>query len=143
MKCFIVKEQARSHQKFNRKRKASYYAKLRDAFTKYHPNRNLLNDDLYGVVYYFYKVNVNVDSDNISKPIWDALKSFLYDDDQQIKMRISGSLDINSPWFQTLDVTNLPSNILTDLLDALENENHIIYIECGSLNTNLYKFNLE
>jgi len=143
MKCFIVTEQPKSQNSFGRNRRLRYYHMIQAAFLNYFPVSNCFNIDLYGAIYYFFKENVNVDVDNIGKPIWDALKNHLYDDDKLIKLSIAGSIDLNKDWFSIIDFTGIPNDILLDLLDAFDREKHIIYIECGALNPNLIRFNLE
>lgn len=88
MKCFIVTGQPKSQQSFGRGRRPRYYGRIQAAFLNYFPNSNRFNIDLYGAIYYFFNENVNLDVDNISKPIWDALKNHLYDDDKLIKLSI-------------------------------------------------------
>ncbi len=102
-----------------------------------------LADELYGLVYYFYKRNTGADADNISKPLWDSLKGILFNDDRQIKLRIGGNIDISSGNIGIIDFSNLRGEITAELLEAFETKDHIVYVECGLLNNLMFKFNLE
>ena len=89
-----------------------------------------------------YKKDLDLDADNLSKPIWDGLVNFLYSDDSQIKLRIAGSFDISKTDFNILDMSGLSGNILTELFDAFDTEDHILYIECGDFHHSMIKFNI-
>jgi len=58
---------------------------IKEAFKSYYPSTERVSNDLYGVVYYFHKTHNQLDADNLSKPIWDALEGVLYEDDSIIK----------------------------------------------------------
>ena len=45
--------------------------------------------ELYGQVYFFTSEGTDLDADNISKPVWDALIGTAYEDDKQIVHRTS------------------------------------------------------
>lgn len=45
--------------------------------------------ELYGQVYFFTSDGTDLDADNISKPVWDALIGTIYEDDKQIVQRTS------------------------------------------------------
>ena len=50
--------------------------------------------ELYAAIYYFYREDVGLDADNISKPAWDALNAVGYSDDKQIKIRTAVAINI-------------------------------------------------
>jgi hypothetical protein len=102
-----------------------------------------LTDELYGVLYHFFRANLKMDADNLSKPIWDCLTGFLYVDDSQVKLRIAGSFDLSKHNFNILDIETLPKPIVDELVDAFKNHDHFVYIECGRLNYSMFKFNFE
>ena len=142
MHSFILKKKPHSFNANRGKKKDNYIAHIRGSFKSFYSEHTRLNGDLYGSLYYFYKKDLGLDTDNLSKPIWDSLSDFLYQDDKQIKLRIAGSFDISKNDFKILDISGLPGNLLTALLDAFDTEDHIVYIECGILHHSMYKFNL-
>jgi hypothetical protein len=146
MYSFIIKRQPLS---FNGWRKASTekkrgYRKIIEDSIKYaNPEYKITDDDLYGVLYYFFKKDLQSDVDNLSKPLWDNLKGLIFSDDNQIKLRIAGSYNLSKNGYSVLDFTGLTGGMVTELLDAFDSENHIMYVECGKFTQNLLKFNIE
>jgi len=69
---------------------------IKEAFKSYYPSTERVSNDLYGVVYYFHKTHNQLDADNLSKPIWDALEGVLYEDHSIIKYRAAGIFDLRS-----------------------------------------------
>ncbi|MFC1478059.1 RusA family crossover junction endodeoxyribonuclease [Candidatus Margulisiibacteriota bacterium] len=120
-----------------------YKANIQSSFSTYNGSVSKMTNDLYGIVYYFFKRNIGIDADNLSKPIWDCLKGYLFDDDKQVKLRTAGCIDLTKSGIDMFDMTGVPSNVLIDLLDATDNENDMLYVECGTLNNSFYKFNIE
>ncbi len=124
--------------------KANYKTKLVKAFEASQEIINPLNGNLYGVVYYFHRIAQRTqypDADNLSKPIWDCLKGTIYEDDQQVKFRIVSCFDLDREDIKLLNFKKLPIDFLDELIEALENNDHILYIECGDLQYNMYQFN--
>ena len=83
MLSFIIKRQPKAYQgskTFKSKiSKTNYENDLEISLKKYNPTDSpYSNQDLYGLVYYFFKKNTGIDADNISKPIWDCLKGRLF-----------------------------------------------------------------
>lgn len=145
---FILKRQPKSYQGSStyksKQSKENYVNDLEDALKKYYPTVvPSENEELYGLVYYFFKKDVGTDADNISKPIWDCLKGKLITDDKQIKLRTAGVFNLSAKPISLINVSGLKGDILLDLLDAFDKEEHIVYIECGVLDYSLYKFNLQ
>ncbi|RZJ80540.1 MAG: RusA family crossover junction endodeoxyribonuclease [Chryseobacterium sp.] len=124
-------------------RKAAYTNAIGTIIAGYHPSITLLRDDLYGVIYHFFNTDMKIDADNLSKPMWDTLNSVFYSDDYQIKLRVAGSFDLKKNGLTVLDFTTLGGQLIADLLDAFDNEDHVIYVECGKLNFSHRRFNLE
>ncbi|MBF0553903.1 MAG: RusA family crossover junction endodeoxyribonuclease [Nitrospirae bacterium] len=113
----------------------------------YHPK-----DNIYGIFYYFYRTvskhdkkkhkHGNLDTDNIIKPIWDSLRGLLYEDDNQLRFVIGGSLNIshvhnNLTYDFDFDNPDLQKTIVEPKY------NRIIYIECGYINHHDFIDNME
>ena len=71
------------------------------------------------------------------------MKGFLFHDDHQIKIRTAGSFDLKTGDFNVISFSGLKGQFVIDLLDAFDNEDHIVYIECGKFNPSMLKFNIE
>ncbi len=143
MHSFILNRKPLSYNSCRKQKKVNYKADLEGAFSNYNPSFIRLSEKLYALVYYFYKVNVGLDADNLSKPIWDCLTGFLYDDDEQIKIRTAGSFDLSKGDFQSLDFTGLSGSMVAELTAAALSEEHVLYIECGQFDPSMFKFNIE
>ncbi len=128
---------------YNSKNKAKYQAKIRSAFLrKYSGNVPMFspNDDLYARAYFFTSDGVNVDSDNISKPIWDAVNNLVYVDDRKIVMRTAAVIDVNMHSFNQIDTELIDSDVAADLMQNLTDANvKCLYIECGNFNESMIK----
>jgi Holliday junction resolvase RusA-like endonuclease len=142
MHSFILRQKPNSYNSNTGNKKVNYTTKIQNAFRQFYPTHTTLTNELYGTLYYFYKRDINIDADNLSKPVWDGLTKFLYADDSQIKLRIAGCFDISKNDFNVLDTSGLSGDMLTELLDAFDTEEHILYIECGDFHHSLLKFNL-
>jgi hypothetical protein len=145
MYSLLINKRPHSHQGGDKIAKTSRLrAELEQILTKYYPNYSgYCNSDLYGIIYYFHRRTTNQDADNLSKPVWDSLQSVLYRDDSCIKLRIAGTFDTSKNDFQTLDVTGLPTDVIIDLTTAIAVEEHVVYIECGRMRNDLFRFNIE
>ncbi len=143
MHSFILKQRPNSYNSNIKAKKTNYTLAIQNAFRKFYPIPSINSEEeLYGTIYYFYKKDLGLDADNISKPVWDGLTGFLYTDDKQIRLRIAGCFDLSKNDLTALNVSGLAGNILIELLDALEKEEHVVYIECGVFHNSLFKFNL-
>ena len=71
------------------------------------------------------------------------MKGFLFHDDQQIKIRTAGSFDLKTGDFNVIRFSGLKGELIAELLDAFDNVDHIVYIECGKFNPSMLKFNIE
>lgn len=75
---------------------------------------------------------MNVDADNISKPIWDAVNGQVYQDDRKIVMRTAAVIDVNAHPFNSIDTTDMSGSVAADLIQNLTETNvKCLYIECG------------
>jgi hypothetical protein len=125
----------------NAKHKTAYYNGVVNAFHHYHRKAVPIRDSLYGCVYYFHRIKTQLDADNLSKPIWDALKNVAFIDDQQIRYRSAGLFNLQSEGIDELDLSNMPNNILIDFLKMIDKkENNILYVEFGKFDYNLIRF---
>lgn len=145
MHSFIFKRQPKSYNSGFKSdlSKAYYLADLESSIKQFNNVTSPISKDLYGVIYYFHKKNTGTDADNISKPMWDLLKGILFNDDNQIKLRIAGNVDISTGDFSIIDFSNLRGEITAELIEAFETKDHIVYVECGLLDKSMYKFNFE
>ena len=145
MNSFIIKRQPYTFNSWkgaSTAKKNSYKSIIRNAFRLFNTDI-ILTEELYGTVYHFFNKNVNIDADNLSNPLWDCLTGFLFNDDGQVKIRIAGSFDLSKNDFNVLNFSGLSGEIITELLEAFDTEDHIVYIECGLLNYSMFKFNIE
>lgn len=145
MICFIVTRRPKSYNGWKKSdgKAQAFMQTLIASFAGSHPKHQRLSGDLYGAIYYFYKDDKDHDADNISKPVWDCLNSIVYDDDRQIRLRVAGVFDLNRNDIQQLNLSRIPDPIFNHFIDALDKHDHFFYVECGQLNTQHYKFNLE
>lgn len=143
MHNFIFKEKPKSYNSLKKTKKDLYKIALENAFKAFNPSHALLEGNLYATIYYFFNKNYHLDVDNLSKPVWDCLGGFLYEDDNQIRIRTAGSLNLELEDYNIIDMTGLKGSFVLELLDAFENEEHIVYIECGKFEPSMFKFNIE
>lgn len=143
MQNFILKSRPLSYNSCRGTKKVNYKTAIQTSFAEYNASLNFLTGEIYATIYYFFNKNLDLDTDNLSKPVWDILCGFLYNDDQQIKIRKAGSFDLSKGDYSVIDFTGLQGDFVVDLLDAFENEEHVVYIECGRFNPAMFKFNIE
>ncbi len=127
--------------KASQTKKLHYVSLIKAAFTKMNPGYSVLTGELYGKAYYFYNKNEGIDADNLSKPIWDCLEKFLFNNDFQVKIRTTWSFDLTRNDFNILNFSGLRGEMVAELVEAFENEEHVVYVECGQLNHSMFKFN--
>jgi Holliday junction resolvase RusA-like endonuclease len=141
MIAFLIPHKPKSANKKGKKGSMQkYQTKLKDYFMLKYPDIPQINEEkLYGIVYYFYRRDIGIDADNICKPIWDAFKTVLYNDDKIIKLVYSGTYDLNND-VNNLDMTKMPKNVFEDFIDFIDNTQNedLLYIELGKLNDNLF-----
>ena len=128
---------------YNSKNKGSYQNQIRSALLRKYKGevpKFSLNEELYGRIYFFTSYGVNVDCDNISKPIWDAMNTILYNDDREIIMRTASVIDVNRHPFTIIDTSSIDSDVAAELMQLLSGANvKCLYIECGKFNESMIK----
>ncbi len=87
---------------------------------------------LYSKVWYFHRGRSELDADNISKPILDALNEVAYTDDGQVVHRLAAKVAIE---FDTYEVVPPAVEIAEHrrLLELLATQRHVLYIEIGQV----------
>jgi Holliday junction resolvase RusA-like endonuclease len=121
----------------------NYKNALHQALHFYNSVVEISSQNVYVLVYYFYKEYLGIDADNISKPIVDCLQDVLYANDKQVEMRIAVASDLNISSFKQIDFSRFSPQIASDLVQAFEDSLHILYIECGNYDESMLQFNLE
>lgn len=133
-----------SYNSSDAKKKRLYMKRIVDAFNMNYKGKIpkfKKGVELYGQVYFFTSEGTNLDADNISKPVWDALRGTVYEDDKQIVSRtstvvytkthnsisISGETDVAVELFQNL----------------LSNNVKCLYIECGHFSETMIEIEKE
>ena len=114
-------------------KKKQVYKKRLSSVYKRRFSGMIAEKELYAAIYYFYREDVGLDADNISKPAWDALNAVGYSDDKLIKIRTAVAIDLSKYDIVDFDQDNIPSDVLTDLLQSIADNNHTLYIEVGEI----------
>ena len=121
-----------SYNSADSKKRERYKGTILDAFSRNYNGKVpkfRKGVELYGHVYYFTSDGTDLDADNISKPVWDALIGIVYDDDKQIVQRTSTVVYTNK---HDLIQINGDSYTSAELLQILTGNNvKCIYVECG------------
>lgn len=143
MRNFFIKRKPNSYNSNKGSKRIKYKQILKEALETYYPIYDISSDKMYGLVYYFYKEDLDYDTDNISKPIWDSLAGELFADDKQIVYRTASSYNLLEEDFNVIDISGLDADKAVNLIEAIDNENHIIYVECGKFTPSMIKFNIE
>lgn len=124
----------------NARRRAAYDDNLRTAYRAAHADETLPDGPLYGKVYYFHMEPTGLDADNLSKPVWDALKGLPYSDDKSIRLREAGLIDLRNTPVETFDLTTLPGPVAQRLIEVLGSAPHVVYVEIGKVEPEMYEF---
>ena len=96
--------------------------------------------ELYAKAFFFTSDGVNVDTDNISKPIWDALNGLLYDDDCNIVLRMASVIDVERHPITTIDATKIDGDVAVELMQGLTDKNvKCLYLECSQFYDTMVK----
>ena len=127
----------------NAKYTDKYQVRIRNAFSKYWPSNPILHQELYASVYYFHKKVSQLDADNICKPVLDALKTVLYQDDKIVQLRRAGMFNIGQNTIDLLDLTKMPDYIVEEFFTLLDSSDHILYVEVGNLDYRMFEFGSE
>lgn len=142
MISFLFNRQPQSFNTKDAAKKAAYKAEVINAYNKYNPRATPLVGELYGIVYYFHRDPTGLDADNLSKRLWDALSKTAYVDDNAVKIRFSGIFDL-SRGSGAIDFTSMPARVFADFVTMIGTEKHTVYVECGKINYDLYRFGCE
>ena len=89
---------------------------------------------MYGRIIWLRRHEVSIDVDNIAKPILDALKGVVFEDDALISQCLVTRIDINAkPDFTIVDA-GAPGQSYQELIDLLADiqVDDILYVEIGS-----------
>ncbi len=137
--CLIHAEKPASYNSSNKK---PYMKRLANNYLQHYKGQ-LPNVDLYGLIYYFYNDDKKIDTDNISKPVWDALSGVAFIDDNLIKIRGAASIDLSTTDYMEIDFDTVPSELMYDLVDNITSQDHTLYIETGIIQSykNLFRLN--
>lgn len=114
------------------RKKSAYKARLSSAFKRKYSG-SIPEGDLFAIVYYFYKEDVMLDADNISKPVWDSLSEVAYSDDRQIKIRSAVAIDLGKLNIMDFDQDNLSTEDVYDLSEGILDSDHTLYIQVGRI----------
>lgn len=114
------------------KKKQVYKKRLSSAYNRRFSGM-IAEKELYAAIYYFYREDVGLDADNISKPAWDALNAVGYSDDKQIKIRTAVAINLCEHDILVFDQDILPTDVLIDLIQSIADNNHTLYIEVGEI----------
>lgn len=132
-----------SYNSKSQKNKAAYFKRIQSAFLRKYKGavpKFPANEELYARVYFFTSNGVNVDCDNISKPIWDAVNNLVYVDDRKIVMRTAAVIDVNLHPFNIIDTSSIDGAVAADLMQGLaETDVKCLYIECGKFKESMIK----
>lgn len=137
---FILKRRPCSVNNFRSHKKEQFLIFLDKTIQELPRQPEILSGNLYGKIYHFFRKDHRYDADNISKPIWDSLIGRLYEDDKQIKLRIAGLVGNDEAEMKEMDFTGLDGDFIKELLEAIDSEDHVLYIECGPLSPMMFTF---
>lgn len=128
---------------YNSKNKVEYQKRICAAFLRKYKGvvpKFSVDDELYARVFFFTSDGVNVDSDNISKPIWDAVNGLVYSDDRKIVMRTAAVIDVTQHPFNIIDTSSIESAVAADLVQELSKGSvRCLYIECSKFKESMIK----
>lgn len=116
----------------NSRKKELYKKRLSSAYERKFSGM-LADKELYATICYFYREDMGLDADNISKPAWDALNAVGYTDDKMIKIRTAVAINLCEHDIVNFDQDYLPTDVLIDLVQSIANNDHTLYIEVGEI----------
>jgi hypothetical protein len=140
MRAFVCLKRPRS---VNAKSSQKFKEFVLEAFKQFHANHAIEVGPLYGIVYYMHSGVNQLDADNLSKPIWDSLNGTCYHDDRLLRHRRAGVIDLRTTDFHAFDLSNVPDPVAEALMHAIGTEEHVVYIEYGTLDDQMFTFALE
>ena len=139
MLAFVCLEKPRSHQAESRSR---YQDHLRSWYINALDGQGYDGQDLYGLVYYLKNSAHDLDADNLSKPVWDALSGLAYVDDRVIQYRQAGIIDMGQFDIGMFDLSSVSDEVAERLIEVVGTEEHVLYVEFGPLNMEMFDFGL-
>lgn len=127
----------------NRKPHKNYTEYLQSQAQKHFSGQDLLSGNIYARIIWFYDglaPRTNVDVDNISKWILDALKGIVYIDDQVIVKCITEKVDTTRVY--SLSEETLPQPDLDKLTKLLDDKAvfYVLYIELDQVTSRYITF---
>lgn len=137
MQAFLCTYRPRS---INAKYTDRYQERIWEAFSTYCAVEQPLDTPLYGIVYYFHNQPNQLDADNLSKPIWDALEGIAYQDDLIIQLRHAGVINLRKTDLTVFDLSRVPDLVANDMIAFAGTRDHIVYVEFGSLESEMFTF---
>lgn len=139
MRAFVCLERPLS---VNAKKTARFQAAIRTSYRDAYPEDDGYWEEMYGLVFYFHRHRSTLDADNLSKPVWDALCGAGFADDRSLKLRIAGIIDRDNSELFAIDLSNVPDAAADKLERALNEEEHVLYIEFGPLLREMFRIGL-
>lgn len=88
--------------------------------------------NLYARVYYFHKGPRQIDADNLSKPVLDALSEVVYEDDSLVLDRQAVKVNLREADGYSLS-DDLPTVWYEKLISSIDRYNDFLLIEIGEL----------
>jgi hypothetical protein len=142
VRAFICLEKPRSINNKDANKAERFRMAVRKAYRDVYHEEDGFWEDIYGIVYYFHRRGASLDADNLSKPVWDALRGAGFADDRSLKLRLAGIIDLDNPELAGVDLSNMPDDAANELLQVIGEENHVLYIEFGPLTKQMFRFGL-
>jgi len=140
MRAFISNQRPRS---VNARTTDKFQERIRESYKAYYDTDEQLDGLLYGTVYYFHNRNNQLDADNLSKPIWDALEGLAFTNDLLIQIRHAGVIDLRSTDMTAFDLSKMPDTVAESFIEMIGVEDHILYVEFGRLHQVMFSFGHE
>jgi hypothetical protein len=137
VQAFLGTRRARS---INAKHTAAFQEHIRAAYRHYCAAGEHVDHSRYGSVYYFHQRHNQLDADNLSKPVADARNGLAYVDDQIMRLRHAGVIDLISPDMTSFDLSDMPDNVAEDFINFIGSTEHVLYIEFGQLPQHMFVF---
>lgn len=121
-------------------KKQGYQERVRTQARTHLSNDMLQTDNLYVRIIWFHGERVQGDTDNIIKPILDALNGVVYADDRQIVKCVSERVDTTKDF--TLSEAPASAEVYGELLSLLGDVQikHVLYVEVGQLTSRRIAF---
>lgn len=134
----LVKTRPRSYNAEGRK---AYQRRLAQMAVDQNPT--MLTGDLYGRIYYFHRGARDIDADNLSKPIMDALRGTVFGDDRQVRLRLAAKVDLEASF--AISSETVPQALYGPLYSSVSDPTlrDFVVVEVGELLTVDVRFGQE